>query len=79
MKHTDPNLADRELADKVPRPISSDQAQKSEPSPDPVLEQPDPDTEVVDKVITPTSIKQQQQQTLEIERRLAEAEKKNRP
>lgn len=71
MNPTDPNQGD-----KVPRPIASDQAQKGKPSPDPVLERPDPDTETIDKVITPTSIKAQEEQTREIERRLAVAEKK---
>ena len=76
MKHTDRNNGDS--ADKVPRPISSEQAQQGEPSPDPVLERPDPDTEAVDKVITPTSIKEQQAQTEAIKRRLAEVEDKKR-
>lgn len=70
------NPSDPKQGDKVPRPIASDQAQKGKPSPDPVLERPDPDTETIDKVITPTSIKAQEEQTREIERRLAEAEKK---
>lgn len=70
------NPTDPKQGDKVPRPIASDQAQKGKPSPDPVLERPDPDTETIDKVITPTSIKAQEEQTREIERRLAEAEKK---
>ncbi|KTC25158.1 hypothetical protein AO392_13035 [Pseudomonas putida] len=67
---------DTKQGDKVPRPLSSDQAQKGTPSPDPVLEQPDPDTEAVDKVITPTSIKEQEEKTHEIQRRLAEAQGK---
>lgn len=62
--------------DKTPQPLSSEQAQKGMPSPDPVLESPDPDTEAVDKVITPTSIKEKEQETREIEERLAEAAKK---
>lgn len=72
------NHDDRKPADKTPQPLSSEDAQKGEPSPDPVLEQPDPDTEAVDKVITPTSIKEKEQETREIERRLAEAEEKVR-
>lgn len=71
------NPTNPKQGDKVPRPIASDQAQKGKPSPDPVLERPDPDTETIDKVITPTSIKAQEEQTREIERRLAEAEKKD--
>ncbi|MBA6115215.1 hypothetical protein JET76_00575 [Pseudomonas putida] len=73
MKHPDPKPAD-----KVPRPISSEQAQQGEASPDPVLERPDPDTEAVDKVITPTSIKEQEAQARKIERTLADVEQKAR-
>ncbi|MGN8258435.1 hypothetical protein ACLEJW_03755 [Pseudomonas sp. SMSB3] len=71
MKHTDGTTGD-----KVPRPISSDQAQRGEQAPSPVLESPDPDTEVVDKVITPTSIKELEEQTEEINRRLAGVDEK---
>lgn len=63
-------------ADKTPRPISSEQAQKGRPAPDPVLERPDPDTEAVDKVITPTSIKEQEEQTRAIEKRLRDVDDK---
>ena len=73
MKHND-----GKTGDKVPKPLSSEQAQQGEREPDPVLERPDPATEAVDKVITPTSIKEQEQQTRQIERRLAEADKKAR-
>lgn len=73
MKHTDDKHAD-----KVPRPISSEQAQQGEQVPDPVLERPDPDTEAVDKVITPTAIKEQEEQAEAIKRRLAEVERKAR-
>ncbi|HEK1690055.1 TPA: hypothetical protein SMR48_001267 [Pseudomonas putida] len=76
MKHTERKNGDS--ADKVPRPISSEHAQQGEPSPEPVLERPDPDTEAVDKVITPTSIKEQQAQTEAIKRRLADVEDKKR-
>ncbi|WP_312935862.1 hypothetical protein [Pseudomonas sp.] len=69
MKPTDSNPAD-----KVPRPISSEQAQKGEGSPDPVLEQGDPRTKVIDKVITPTSVKELEEQTREINERLCEVE-----
>jgi len=72
------NPTDPKPADKTPRPISSEQAQKGQPTPDPVLEQPDPDTEAVDKIITPTSIKEQEDQNRAIKRRLAEAESKAR-
>ncbi|HDS1737194.1 hypothetical protein [Pseudomonas sp. BP8] len=70
--------SDRKQQDKVPRPISSEQAQQGESSPDPVLERPDPNTEAVDKVITPTSIKEQEEQARQIERRLADVENKAR-
>ncbi|WP_449432964.1 hypothetical protein [Pseudomonas putida] len=73
MKHNDPKPAD-----KVPHPLSSEQAQRGEQVPDPVLEQPDADTEAVDKVITPTSIQQQQAENEQIDRRLDEAEGKLR-
>lgn len=62
--------------DKVPRPLSSEEAQQGEQVPDPILQRPDPDTEVVDKVITPTSIKEQEAQTEAIERQLQDVEKK---
>ena len=65
-------------ADKTPQPLSSEQAQQGRPSTDPVLQQPDPETEAVDKVITPTSIKEKEREASEIEQRLAEAEKKGR-
>lgn len=71
MKHSDGNTSDT-----VPRPISSEQAQRGEAAPDPVLETPDADTEVVDKVITPTSIKEQEELTHKIKERLAEVESK---
>ncbi|RCL28525.1 hypothetical protein C6A77_06895 [Pseudomonas sp. AFG_SD02_1510_Pfu_092] len=74
MKHTD-----GKTGDKVPRPISSEEAQRGEQATDPVLENPDPDTEVVDKVITPTSIKEQEEQTRKIRQRLADAEGKPQP
>lgn len=65
MKHSD-----GKTGDKVPNPISSEQAQRGESAPNQVLERPEPNTEAVDKVITPTSIKEQEEQTREIKRRL---------
>ncbi|MBF8658294.1 hypothetical protein [Pseudomonas putida] len=62
--------------DKVPRPISSEEAQKGEPSPDPVLERPDPATETIDKAITPTSIKELEEQTRAIEQQTVNVEKR---
>lgn len=73
MKHSD-----GKTGDKVPRSISSEEAQRGEKAPDPVLERPDPDTEVVDKVITPTSIKEQEEQTRKTRQRLADVEDKER-
>lgn len=57
-------------ADKTPRPLSSEQAQKGEGSAEPVLEQADPRTKVVDKVITPTSVKEMEDKTRQINERL---------
>lgn len=73
MKHTD-----GKTGDKVPRPISSEEAQRGEKAPDPVLENPDPDTEAVDKVITPTSLKEQEELTRQTKKRLAEVDEKAR-
>lgn len=73
MKHTDGNTGD-----KVPRPVSSKEAQRGEQVPGPVLEKPDPKTEAVDKVITPTSIKEQEAETEAIKRQLAQVDGKLR-
>ena len=73
MKHDD-----GKTGDKIPRVISSEKAQQGERTPDPVLESPDQDTEAVDKVITPTSIKEQEEQTRQINQHLSEADKKAR-
>ncbi|NQD56795.1 hypothetical protein HP546_15730 [Pseudomonas sp. CM25] len=73
MKHDDGKTGD---GDKVPRVLSSEEAQQGERTPNPVLERPDRNTEAVDKVITPTSIKKQEEQTRQINQHLAEAEKK---
>lgn len=62
--------------DKVPRPLSSEQAQQGQRVEGKPLERPDPDTETIDKVITPTSVKELEEQTAEIERRLREAREK---
>ncbi|MGK0152275.1 hypothetical protein [Pseudomonas putida] len=64
--------------DKVPRPLSSEEAQQGRRAPDPLLERPDPDTETVDKVITPTSIHEQEEQTRQINQHLEEADRKRR-
>lgn len=70
-----PEISDS--GDKTPRPVSSEEAQKGQTRhPDePVLERPDPDTETVDKVITPTSIKEKEEQARLIKERLAENER----
>ncbi|ANC03076.1 hypothetical protein AB688_13430 [Pseudomonas putida] len=69
---------DGKNGDKVPRPLSSEEAQQGERVPGPLLERPDQDTEAVDKVITPTSIKEQEEKTRQIEKRLAEVDRKAR-
>ncbi|MFV3317446.1 hypothetical protein [Pseudomonas sp. NY15374] len=69
---------DGKNGDKVPRPLSSEEAQQGERVQGPVLERPDQDTEAVDKVITPTSIKEQEEKTRQIEKRLAEVDRKAR-
>ena len=64
----------RHTGDKTPNPVSSEQAQKGQvrDQDEPVLERPDPDTETIDKVITPTSIKEKAEEARQIEERLAE-------
>nr|WP_176393800.1 hypothetical protein [Pseudomonas putida] len=69
---------DDKTGDKVPRPLSSEEAQQGELAPARVLERPNRDTEAVDKVITPTSIKEQEEQTRQINQRLADADNKAR-
>ena len=64
------------VGDKVPRPLSSEEAQQGEQVPDPIPQPPDPDTEVADKVTTPTSIQEQEAQIEAIERRLLDVAKK---
>ncbi|NNJ15787.1 hypothetical protein CSV86_011345 [Pseudomonas putida CSV86] len=69
---------DSRQSDKTPQPLSSENAQKGATSPGPVLQQPDPRTEAVDKIITPVSIKEKQDEAREIEDRLTEVEKRGR-
>ncbi|HEN8704459.1 TPA: hypothetical protein U8209_000878 [Pseudomonas putida] len=69
---------DDKTGDKVPRPLSSEEVQQGERAPAPVLERPNRDTEAVGKVITPTSIKEQEEQTRQINQRLADADNKAR-
>ncbi|NWC92823.1 MULTISPECIES: hypothetical protein [unclassified Pseudomonas] len=65
-------------ADKTPDAISSEQAQKGRQvdEQDSPLQRPNPKTETVDKVITPTSIKDTQRQTDQINEQAAKAERK---
>ncbi|WP_460136557.1 hypothetical protein [Pseudomonas sp. S1_E04] len=71
-------MTDHKTADKTPDPISSQNAQKgadnaarSQP-----LERPNPSTEAVDKVLTPTSIKDTERQTDAINEQAAKTERK---
>lgn len=65
-------------ADKTPAPISSEAAQKGteKPAKGQTLERPDPNTETVDKVVTPTSIKDIERQTDAINEQATKAERK---
>lgn len=57
-------------ADKTANPLSSPQAQEKRPLPagEAPLERPSPTTEAVDKVITPTSIKNKERDTEALEK-----------
>lgn len=65
-------------ADKTPDPISSEQAQKGtdKAAKDQPLERPNPSTETVDKVLTPTSIKDTERQADAINEQADDAERK---
>ena len=65
-------------ADKTPTPISSEDAQKGTEKADKgqTLERPNPKTETVDKMLTPTSIKDTERQTDAINEQAAKAERK---
>jgi hypothetical protein len=71
-------VTDHRTADKTSNPISSEQAQKGAGTPDKdqALERPDPNTESVDKVLTPTSIKDAERQAGAIKEQAAKAERK---
>ncbi|MBV4455277.1 MULTISPECIES: hypothetical protein [Pseudomonas] len=71
-------MTDHNPADKTPDPISSEQTQtgSERPSKGQTLEHPNPDTKTVDKVITPTSIKDTERQTDAINEQAAKAERK---
>ncbi|MGH2420200.1 hypothetical protein EJ576_27210 [Pseudomonas sp. C 49-2] len=65
-------------ADKTPAPISSGEAQQGtdKATKGQTLERPNPNTETVDKVLTPTSIKDTERQTNAINEQAAKAERK---
>lgn len=71
-------MTDHKTADKTPEPISSEQAQKGseQPTKGQTLERPNPKTETVDKVLTPTSIKETERQTDAINEQAAKSERK---
>ncbi|MGA9703704.1 hypothetical protein [Pseudomonas sp.] len=71
-------MTDHKTADKTPDPISSEQAQKGthRAAKGETLERPNPNTETVDKVITPTSIKETERQTDAINEQAAKVERK---
>ena len=71
-------MTDPKTADKTPNPISSEDAQKgaAKPAKGQTLEHPDPKTETVDKVLTPTSIKDTERQTDAINEQADKAERK---
>ena len=65
-------------ADKTPAPISSEETHKGSDiaTKGQTLERPNPKTETVDKVLTPTSIKDTERQTDAINEQAAKAERK---
>ncbi|ROM34303.1 hypothetical protein BK648_26650 [Pseudomonas poae] len=65
-------------ADKIPDPISSEQAQKGaeKPAKGQTLEHPNPKTETIDKVLTPTSIKDNERQAEAINEQADKAERR---
>ncbi|MBJ9975906.1 hypothetical protein IAE35_14970 [Pseudomonas sp. S75] len=66
----------RQAQDKVPDPVSSERAQKGERNEGPTLERPERATEAVDKVITPTEVKELENDTRQINERLRTVENK---
>ncbi|WP_439865046.1 hypothetical protein [Pseudomonas antarctica] len=71
-------MTDHKTDDKTPEPISSEAAQKGteKASKGQTLERPDPKTETIDKVLTPTSIKETERVTDAINEQAAKAERK---
>ncbi|KRP43750.1 hypothetical protein VRC24_10660 [Pseudomonas poae] len=66
-------MTDHTTADKTPEPISSEDAQNGTagPAKGQTLERPNANTETVDKVLTPTEIKDLERQTDAIDEQLA--------
>ncbi|MBV4482458.1 hypothetical protein [Pseudomonas khavaziana] len=58
-------MSEHKNADKTPEPISSEDAQKgkADGTKGQTLERPNPKTETIDKLVTPTSIKDIERQT----------------
>ncbi|OPA88562.1 hypothetical protein BFW86_16080 [Pseudomonas fluorescens] len=69
-------MTDQRTADKTPDPVSSEDAQKGNADKGKALEHPNPETQTVDKVMTPTSIKDTERQTDAINEQAAKAERK---
>lgn len=71
-------MTDHKAADKTPQPISSEDTQKGteKATKGQTLERPNPSTETVDKVLTPTSIKDTERQTDAINEQAAKVEHK---
>ena len=71
-------MSDHKTADKTPDPISSEQAQKGagRAAKGETLERANPKTGTVDKIITPTSVKEVGRQTDAINEQAAKAERK---
>lgn len=69
-------MTDHTPADKTPEPISSEDAQKgnADGTKGPTLERPNPKTEIIDKVVTPTSIKDLERQTNAINEKLSKGQ-----
>ena len=71
-------MTDPKTVDKTPEPFSSEDAQKGRQqlAKGQTLERANPHTETVDKVLTPTSIKDIERQTDAINEQAAKAERK---
>ncbi|AZE95013.1 hypothetical protein C4J95_3082 [Pseudomonas orientalis] len=69
-------MTDHKPADKTPEPISSEDAQKgnADGTKGQTLERANPRTETIDKVVTPTSIKDLERQTDAINEKLSKGQ-----